>query len=95
LAEIQSGTAFASWEVSVLGTLRAESGSPIKARIMHETVDRIWQIIEKVGVCMLTTRIRNGLRARPLEARPDRALDRLLFVTDVHSAKHDEIERWP
>jgi general stress protein 26 len=62
---------------------------------MHETVDRIWQIIEEVGVCMLTTRIKGGLRARPLEARPDRDLDRLLFVTDVHSAKHDEIERWP
>jgi len=62
---------------------------------MHETVDRIWQIIEKVGVCMLTTRIKGGLRARPLEARPDRDLDRLLFVTDVHSAKHDEIECWP
>lgn len=57
--------------------------------------DRVWQIIEKVGVCMLTTQFPGGLRARPLEARPDRAADRLLFVTDVHSAKHDEIERWP
>lgn len=35
-------------------------------------VDRVWDIIEKVGVCMLTTRFPGGLRARPLEARPDR-----------------------
>jgi hypothetical protein len=33
---------------------------------------RIWDIIEKVGVCMLTTRSARGLRARPVEARPDR-----------------------
>src|SRR5262249_55867704 len=48
-----------------------------------------------VGVCMLTSRFRDGLRARPLEARPDRRMDRLLFVTDVRSAKRDEVEQWP
>jgi general stress protein 26 len=58
-------------------------------------LDRVWQIIEKVGVCMLSTRFQGGLRARPLEVRPDRACDRLLFVTDVDSAKHDEVDRWP
>jgi general stress protein 26 len=57
--------------------------------------DRVWDIIEKVGVCMLTTRFEGGLRARPLEARPDRKCGRLLFVTDVRSAKRDELERWP
>ncbi len=31
--------------------------------------DRVWDIIEKVGVCMLTTRFAGGLRARPVEAR--------------------------
>ena len=62
----------------------------------HATeLDRVWQIIEKVGVCMLTTRFDGGLRARPLEARPDRTSGRLLFMTDVHSAKRDEVERWP
>lgn len=58
-------------------------------------LDRVWQIIEKVRVCMLTTRFAGGLRARPLEARSDRRCDRLLFVTDVHSAKRDEVARWP
>lgn len=81
MAQIQSGTAFASRENSASREhLRAESCSPIRVRIMHETVDRIGQITEKVGVCMLTTRFGRGLRARPLEARPDRSHDRLLFV---------------
>ena len=62
----------------------------------HATeLDRVWEIIQKVGICMLSTRFEGGLRARPLEARPDRGHDRLLFVTDVHSAKRDEVERWP
>jgi general stress protein 26 len=58
-------------------------------------VDRVWEIIDKVGVCMLTTRFEGGLRARPLEARPDRSSNRLLFVMDTHSAKREEVERWP
>ena len=59
---------------------------------------RIWDIVEKVGVCMLTTRFgggagaESGLRARPLEARPDRAAGLIFFVTDLRSGKEHEIE---
>jgi general stress protein 26 len=56
------------------------------------TIDRVWDIIEKVGVCMLTTQFAGGLRARPLEARPDRDAGLIFFVTDFHSAKENEIE---
>jgi len=54
-------------------------------------IDRVWDIIEKVGVCMLTTRFDGGLRARPLEARPDRAAGLIWFVTDLRSGKEHEI----
>ena len=54
--------------------------------------DRVWDIVEKVGVCMLTTRFAGGLRARPVEARADRLNGLIWFVTDVHSAKEHEIE---
>ena len=54
--------------------------------------DRVWDIIEKVGVCMLTTRFAGGLRARPVEARPDRDAGLIWFVTDVRSGKEHEIE---
>ncbi len=58
----------------------------------QDTVDRVWDIIAKVGVCMLTTQFEAGLRARPLEARPERASGLIWFVTDLRSAKEREIE---
>src|SRR3977135_3971715 len=60
-----------------------------------DSIDRVWEIIEKVGVCMLTTQFAAGLRARPVEARPDRNAGLVLFVTDIRSAKEDEIEASP
>jgi general stress protein 26 len=60
-----------------------------------DNIDRVWDIIEKVGVCMLTTQFGGGLRARPLEARPGRDAGLIFFVTDIHSAKEDEIEAAP
>ena len=59
---------------------------------MTESHDRVWDIVEKVGVCMLTTRFAGGLRARPVEARPDREAGLLWFVTDTRSDKEHEIE---
>jgi general stress protein 26 len=57
-----------------------------------DQLDRVWDIIERVGVCMLTTRSANGLRARPLEARPDRAAGLIWFLTDLRSGKEHEID---
>ena len=36
-------------------------------------IDRVWDIIEQHSVGMLTTQSADGLRSRPLDARPDRA----------------------
>jgi general stress protein 26 len=57
--------------------------------------ERVWDMIEKVGVCMLTTQAAGRLRARPIEARPDRKPGLIFAVTDIHSAKQDEIEAVP
>ena len=54
-------------------------------------ISRVWDIIEKAGVGMLTTQFAGGLRARPLEARADRDAGLIWFVTDVRGAKDDEI----
>lgn len=62
---------------------------------MSSDIDRVWDIVEKVGVCMLTTQFAGGLRARPVEARPDRDTGLIFFVTDIRSAKEDEIEAAP
>jgi general stress protein 26 len=55
-------------------------------------LQRVWDIIENVGVCMLTTRFDGGLRARPLEARPNRDAGLVWFVTDLRSGKEHEID---
>jgi general stress protein 26 len=57
----------------------------------NESLDRVWTLIERVGVCMLTSRGARGLRARPLEARPDRSSRLIWFVTDLRSIKEHEI----
>jgi len=56
-----------------------------------EHIDRVWDIVERVALCMLTTRGPRGLRARPLEARPDRNAKTIWFITDVRSSKEEEI----
>ena len=57
-----------------------------------DLLDRVWKIIERQGVCMLTTRFDGGLRARPLEPRPDRGEGLIWFVTDLRSGKEHEID---
>jgi general stress protein 26 len=53
---------------------------------------RVWDIIEQARVAMLTTKFAGGLRARPLEPRPDREEGIIRFVTDVRGAKDDEVD---
>ena len=37
---------------------------------MTSSTDRVWEIIEKVGICMLTTHASDGeFHLRPVEAR--------------------------
>src|SRR5690348_18018121 len=57
-----------------------------------ESEARVWNILEKSSVGMLTTHGAQGLRARPLDARPDREAGVIQFVTDVRGLKDDEIE---
>jgi general stress protein 26 len=59
----------------------------------HE--ERLWDVLEKVGICMLTTRFAGGLRARPMEARIERAGRKIYFLTDARAAKDDEIADSP
>jgi general stress protein 26 len=56
------------------------------------STDRVWDIIEKVGIAMLTTSFPGGMRARPVEARPERDAGLIWFVTDLRSGKEHEIE---
>jgi general stress protein 26 len=61
----------------------------------QDHLDRVWDIVEKVGVGMLVTQFPGGLRARPVEARPDRKAGLIWFMTDIRAAKDDEIAEKP
>ena len=53
---------------------------------------RIWDVIERVKFAMLTTHFADGLRARPVEPRTERAAGVIWIITDLRSAKEHEIE---
>lgn len=63
--------------------------------MVRDEHDRVWDVIEKARIGMLVTRFAAGMRARPLEARPDREANAIFFVTDVRGAKDDEVEAAP
>ena len=64
---------------------------PTRDLTEQNPTSRIWDIVEKARVGMLTTQFGGGLRARPLQARPDRDAGIIWFITDVRGAKDDEI----
>lgn len=43
---------------------------PTRDMTVQNPISRIWDIVEKAPVGMLTTQFGGGLRARPLQARP-------------------------
>jgi general stress protein 26 len=58
----------------------------------HDHLKRVWDIIEGVGICMLTTQADGRLRARPVEPRLEREAGVIWVVTDLRSGKEHEIE---
>jgi general stress protein 26 len=61
----------------------------------QDEIDRVWDLIESNSIGMLTTQFEGGLRARPLDARPDREAGAIFFITDVRGHKDDEITAKP
>ena len=64
---------------------------PTRDMTVQNPISRIWDIVEKAPVGMLTTQFGGGLRAPPLQARPDRDAGIIWFLTDGRGAKDDEI----
>ncbi len=57
--------------------------------------DRVWELMEKMPICMLTTWDGNDLHSRPMDARPGRKENQIYFLTDVRQHKDDDIVRFP
>lgn len=60
----------------------------------HSDQDRVWNLMEKIGLCMLVTHDGAGdeLRARPMSAHVARDEEAIFFLADARDRKDDEIE---
>ena len=63
---------------------------------MSETdLDRVWEIMEDVAICMVTTHAGGKMRSRPMHAFPERDEGAIYFITDTRGAKDEEIAAAP
>jgi general stress protein 26 len=58
-------------------------------------IDRVWDLMKKIGFAMLVTRDGEKLRARPMSAYLERDSNAIYFLTDTRRHKDDEIARNP
>jgi general stress protein 26 len=58
-------------------------------------VDRVWDLMKKIGFAMLVTRDGDKLRARPMSAYLERGSNAIFFLTDARRHKDEEIARNP
>lgn len=61
----------------------------------EEARDRVWELAEKINICMFVTWDGERQRARPLAANVDRDEHAIYFLTDVTGMKDDQIESFP
>lgn len=59
----------------------------------NEKVARTWELMEKILFCMLSTRVGEDIRSRPMAAHFEPIENAIYFLTDVASHKDEEIER--
>lgn len=57
--------------------------------------EKVWELAEKIGFCMLTTQSGSDLKARPMSAHGERIENAFYFLTDVDSHKDDEVAEHP
>jgi general stress protein 26 len=60
-----------------------------------EAVDRIWELADKIDICMFTTWDGEQQRSRPMSARVRRDEGVIYFLTDLEGHKLTEIEKFP
>jgi len=58
-------------------------------------VDRVWELMDKISVCMLTTHDGEQVRSRPMAAVVRRDDDAVYFLGDARRHKDDEIRQNP
>ncbi len=57
--------------------------------------DRVWALMKKIGFCMLSTRVGDNIRARPMAAHVVPKDHAVYFLADAASEKDSEIDSNP
>lgn len=60
-----------------------------------DDVTHVWDLMEKIGFCMLASRDGEAIRSRPMAAYVKREEGRVYFLTDKDSYKDEEIAADP
>jgi general stress protein 26 len=58
-------------------------------------IERVWELMKKIGFAMLVTRDGDKLRGRPMSAYLQREDNAIYFLTDARHHKDEEIARNP
>jgi general stress protein 26 len=58
-------------------------------------LERIWDLVDRIGFCMLATTDGADIRSRPMAAYADPSENAIYFLTDAESHKDEEIEANP
>jgi len=58
-------------------------------------IERVWEIMDDIAVCMVGTQAGGRMRLRPMHAIPDAEEGCVYFLTDTRGAKEDEIAAAP
>lgn len=62
---------------------------------MAEDIDRVWELMQKFSVCMMSTWNGSELRVRPMAANLKRDDNEILFLTDMRWHADDEVRKYP
>ena len=65
------------------------------AKDLAKDLDRVWELMKKIGFAMLVTRDGSKLRSRPMAAYLAREDNAIYFLTDARRHKDEEIARDP
>jgi general stress protein 26 len=58
-------------------------------------IDRVWELAERIGICMFTTWDGERQRSRPLAAHIDRKAHVIDFLTDIDGHKDEQVAKFP
>ena len=78
---------------SKAATKRKTASRAQRKEISH--IDRVWELAERIGICMFITWDGERQRARPLAAHIDRKEHAIDFLTDVDGHKDEQVAKFP